>query len=198
VALSRMKYEKENIAKRTLMSKATGPFNDHPNLNAAAKSGTPVMGRLAPTIPYSVPQTATGQGAATNEVTATTAPPASAGVLDTKPDARAAGATGGAAPGTPEAAAGAPPAAATGAKPPEGIAGAPGSTGAAGLANVTSPVNSASADAPQNHTGVAAKAKTVKKKTPKKKKSDTNKKTSDTTGKQSDTTGKPSDPIKQQ
>src|SRR5580692_1380759 len=73
VALSRMKYEKENIAKRSLMSKATGPFNDHPNLNMAAKSGTPVMGRLAPTVPYSVPQTASGQAAATNEVTATTA-----------------------------------------------------------------------------------------------------------------------------
>ena len=203
VALSRMKYEKENIAKRSLVSKVTGPFNDHPNLNAAAKSGTPVMGRLAPTVPYSVPQTASGQGAATNEVTATTAPPASADVLNTKPDARAAGATGGAAPATTVGAPGdvtatAPAAAGTGAKPAEGIAGVPGATGAAGLANVTSPVNSAAAAAPQNHTGAAAKTKTVKKKTSKKKKSDSTKKTSDATAKQSDATAKPADPIKQQ
>jgi len=69
VALSRMKYEKENIAKRSLISKTTGPFNDHPNLNAAAKSGTPVMGRLSPTVPYSRFRRASGQAAATNEVT---------------------------------------------------------------------------------------------------------------------------------
>jgi outer membrane protein assembly factor BamD len=208
VALSRMKYEKENIAKRSMMSKVTGPFNDHPNLNMAAKSGTPVMGRLAPTVPYSVPPAASGQGGATNEVTATTAPPASADVLNTKPDARAPGATG----VTPDAAAagtapGGSPAAATGtgAKPAEGIAGAAGATGSAtGLANATSPVNSAAAATPQNHTGVAAKTKTVKKKTTKKKsdsakkKSDSTKKTSDTTSKSSDSTSKPTDPIKQQ
>ncbi len=44
VALSRMKYELENRQKRSLLSKATGPFAEHPNLNNAAKSGTPVMG----------------------------------------------------------------------------------------------------------------------------------------------------------
>jgi outer membrane protein assembly factor BamD len=215
VALSRMKYEKENIAKRSLVNKVTGPFNDHPNLNAAAKSGTPVMGRLAPTVPYSVPQTAAGQGA-TNEVTATTAPPASADVLNTKPDARAAGAVPGTAGGEPGAAAATAPGGATGAatgaapaasgaKPAEGVAGAPGSTGAAGLANATSQVNSAAAATPQNHTGVAAKPKSVKKKAAAKKKSDAakkksdaTKKTSDATGKQSDSTSKPSDPIKQQ
>ncbi|MGA3240421.1 MAG: outer membrane protein assembly factor BamD [Bryobacteraceae bacterium] len=206
VALSRMKYEKENIAKRSLMSKMTGPFNDHPNLNTAAKSGTPVMGRLAPTVPYSVPPAASGQGAATNEVTATTAPPASASVLDTKPDARAAGTTGGAA--APADAtvtatgAGAAPAAGAGAKPADGSPAAAASTSVGGLASATNPVNSASTATPQNHTGVAAKPKTVKKKTTKKKKSDSTKKTSDTTGKQSDATGgtttKPSDPIKQQ
>ncbi len=195
VAVSRMKYEKENIAKRSMMSKVTGPFNDHPNLNGAAKSGTPVMGRLAPTVPYSVPPAAAGQGAATNEVTATTAPPASADVLNTKPDARAAGATGsapgaaapaaaagdstGAATGaTTGAATGTAPAAGTGAKPAEGV---PGATGAAGLANATSPVNSAAAATPQNHTGVAAKTKTVKKKAAAKKKSDAAKKKSDAT-----------------
>ena len=205
VALSRMKYEKENIAKRSLMSKVTGPFNDHPNLNTAAKSGTPVMGRLAPTVPYSVPPAAAGQGGATNEVTATTAPPASADVLNTKPDARAPGAAGAAPDAATGTAPGAPAATGTGAKPAEGIAGAPGSTGSAtGLANATSPVNSASSATPQNHTGVAAKTKTVKKKTTKKKsdstkkKSDSTKKTSDTTSKTSDSTSKPADPIKQQ
>src|SRR5580658_5048171 len=111
VALSRMKYEKENIAKRSMMSKVTGPFNDHPNLNAAAKSGTPVMGRLAPTVPYSVPPAASGQGGATGAA----------------PDAAAAGTAPG---GSPAAATG------TVAKPAEGIAGAAGATGSAtGLAN---------------------------------------------------------------
>ncbi len=55
VAENRMKYELENREKRSMMSKAWGPFSSHPNLNEAAKSGTPQMGRLSPTVPRSVP-----------------------------------------------------------------------------------------------------------------------------------------------
>ena len=207
VALSRMKYEQENREKRSLISKATGPFANSPNLNAAAKSGTPVMGRLSPTVPRSVPPAAAGTTAVTNEVTATTAPAASESVLDKNPDARAAGAA-----GAEPAAAGAAPAAPAGtdAKPAEGTGGAAGSkTAPAGLAAATSTVNTTTADTvPQNHTGVAAKPKTSKKKSPpkkkksdttKKKSDDTKKKASDSTAKQSDSTSKPTDPvIKQQ
>jgi outer membrane protein assembly factor BamD len=198
VALSRMKYEQENREKRSLMSKATGPFANTPNLNTAAKSGTPVMGRLAPMVPRSVPPAAAGTNAVTNEVTATTA--ANPDVLDKNPDARAPGATGAA-----------PAAAVPGAdaKPAEGVAGATGAAAAteskgsaAGLANATNPVNSAAASVPQNHTGPAAKTKTAKKKASSKKKSDATKKkndatkkTSDTTGKTSDSTSKPTDPV---
>jgi outer membrane protein assembly factor BamD len=197
VALSRMKYDLENREKRSLVSKVTGPFNDHPNLANSAKSGTPVMGRLAPTVPYSVPPAAAGTTAVTNEVTATTAPAATEDVLNKNPDARAPGATGGA------------PATGTdGAKPAAPAPGTPATAepkgGVADLTSSTSPVNSAAATIPQNHTGTA-KAKSTKKKTTKKKKSDATKKssdstakTSDSTSKTSDSTSKPADPIKQQ
>lgn len=210
VALSRMKYEQENREKRGLVSKVTGPFNDHPDLGKAAKSGTPVMGRLAPTVPRSVPPAAAGTSAVTNEVTASTAPPASESVLDKNPDARAPGATSGvvgaggaSASGTGTAGA----AAATDAKPAAGTAGAPDAKGTStGLANAVNPVNSSTTAVPQNHTGPAAKPKNTKKKPAAKKKksdstkkkSDSTKKTSDSTAKQSDSTSKPADPIKQQ
>jgi len=200
VALSRMKYEQENREKRSLVSKVTGPFANTPNLNTAAKSGTPVMGRLAPTVPVSVPAAAAGTNAVTNEVTATTA--ANPDVLDKNPDARAPGATSGIAGGTPATPAG------TEAKPAEGVAAgaAESKDAASSLANATSPVVTTPATVPQNHTGPAAKTKTPKKKTPSKKKSDSTKKksdstskTSDSTGKTSDSTSKPTDPvIKQQ
>jgi outer membrane protein assembly factor BamD len=199
VALSRMKYDQENRTKRSLVSKVTGPFNDHPNLGNAAKSGTPVMGRLQPTVPKSVPGAAAGTTATTNEVTASQAPAATEDVLNKNPDARAPGATGGVA------------AAPDGAKPAEagaagtapaaaGTAGAAGAkSGATDLTAVTSPVNSTTTAVPQNHTGTAKPANTKKKTTSKKKKkSDATKKTSDSTAKTSDSTSKTTDPIKQQ
>jgi outer membrane protein assembly factor BamD len=210
VALSRMKYEQENRDKRSLMSKVTGPFNDHPNLGDSAKSGTPVMGRLSPTVPYSVPPAAAGTAATTNEVTASTAPAASESVLDKNPDARAPGATGGVAPGvtaggatgTASGTVGAP---ATGGDPTKpAAAGTPGSKDGAGLTAVTSPVNSTTSAVPQNHTGTAKPKTTKKKPTAKKKsdstkkKSDSTKKSSDSTSKTSDSTSKTTDPIKQQ
>ncbi len=177
VAENRMKYELENREKRSLLSKAWGPFSGHPNLNAAAKSGTPQMGRLSPTVPRSVPPGAAGSGGGlTNTVTATTA--ANPDVLDKNPDARAgtaAGAVNGPAGGTPAAGTTATPAAASGAPPAAGTGAAPGKT-ETGKAEAASPSAPAA-----NPPGKSAKtAKTPKKKAPKKKKGSDSTKT-DTT-----------------
>jgi outer membrane protein assembly factor BamD len=173
VAENRMKYELENREKRSLMNKAWGPFSGHPNLNTAAKSGTPQMGRLSPQVPLSVPPASAGTGGGvSNTVTATTA--ANPDVLDKNPDARTAVPAG----GTPAGGAPAPgaavalPADGTTATPPaNGASGATGSTGAAAAAkpDAASPVNTAT-DSPQNHTGKPAKVS--KKKAPKNKKGD--------------------------
>src|SRR5215469_2515240 len=71
VAYARGKYELENRPGRGIMSKVWGPFSDHPNLRDAAKSGTPEMQRLNPTVPRSVPATAI-TGATENQVTVET------------------------------------------------------------------------------------------------------------------------------
>ncbi len=172
VAENRMKYEIENREKRGMVSKAWGPFSGHPNLNTAAKSGTPQMGRLSPTVPVSVPATAAGNGGGvTNTVTVGTA--ASQEVLDKNPDARAT-----------VPANGAPTPAATetkGATPPPagGAAGATGSTGAAAVKpDPANPLN-ATPDTPQNHSAKPAKA-AKKKAPPKKKKSDSTSKSDST------------------
>ena len=84
VAENRMKYELENREKRSMISKAWGPFSSHPNLTEAAKSGTPQMGRLSPTVPRSVPPAAAGNGGGlTNTITVET--PANPNVLDKNP-----------------------------------------------------------------------------------------------------------------
>ncbi len=62
-----MKYEQENRSKRGLISKVWGPFSGHPDMTAAAKSGTPMAETLHPTVPASVPLTAAGtQGTSAN------------------------------------------------------------------------------------------------------------------------------------
>jgi outer membrane protein assembly factor BamD len=164
VAENRMKYELENREKRSMVSKAWGPFSGHPDTTAAAKSGTPQMGRLSPTVPQSVPPAAAGNGGGlTNTVTATTA--ASPDVLDKNPDARA---NGGAASGAAVTGSeiGTPTTGATGA----GTNGAPGATGSTGD---TTAKPAAEAPLPVNHTGKPAKAaKTPKPKKPKKPKND--------------------------
>ncbi len=173
VAENRMKYELENREKRSLLSKAWGPFSGHPNLNTAAKSGTPQMGRLSPQVPLSVPPASAGTGGGvSNTVTATTA--ANPDVLDKNPDARTAVPAGGTPAGgapAPGAAVALPADGATATPPANGASGATGSTGAAAAAKpeATSPVNTAT-DSPQNHTGKPAKVS--KKKAPKKKKGD--------------------------
>lgn len=86
VAYNRMKYELENRKKPSLSDTAFGIFKTGPSVRAAAKSGTPAMEPLRPTIPASVPipgETGTGF---TGDVSVQQVGANSA--LDTQPDAR--------------------------------------------------------------------------------------------------------------
>jgi outer membrane protein assembly factor BamD len=85
-AMARMKYQLENQQKPGPVSRALGIFQQHPDVRIAAKSGTPVMQGLRPTIPVSVPAGAAGAGGI-NEVNAAVVTDTSA--LDKNPDARA-------------------------------------------------------------------------------------------------------------
>src|SRR5581483_6290739 len=86
VAYARMKYEQEHRTKLGLMGRAFGMISGRPDVSAAAKSGTPAMTNLKPTVPPSVPTLAERE-AYINNVTAT--PVNGPSDLDTKPDARA-------------------------------------------------------------------------------------------------------------
>jgi len=106
VAYARMKYELENRTNPKLPSRVLGAFKKNPDVNLAAKSGTPAMSGLHPTTPASVPQpVSTGEGVG-SDVTVSTV--GDSKELDSRPDARmnppaaGAGATGTtpAAPGT--------------------------------------------------------------------------------------------------
>jgi outer membrane protein assembly factor BamD len=201
VAENRMKYEQENRTKKGMLGKLWDPFSSHPDLNNAAKSGTPQMGRLAPTVPASVPPAAAGNGGGTANTVTVSQTPANPDVLDKNPDARLS-VTGGAN--------GAQPAATTNATTPPGAGGNGVGTGAAanpanGAAGAKpaeegpkpDPLNplAAPATTPQNHTGPAKNAKPAKapkkKAPPKKKKSDdsTGKTNTDTTKADTDKTG---------
>jgi outer membrane protein assembly factor BamD len=85
VALARQKYELENTEKPGTMSHFWGIFRKSPDVRMAAKSGTPAMESLRPTVPVTVPA-AGAAGAPSAEVTAETITGPSA--LDTQPDAR--------------------------------------------------------------------------------------------------------------
>jgi outer membrane protein assembly factor BamD len=86
VAYARMKYEMENRNNPNFLSHFWGAFRKSPDTSLAAKSGTPAMTGLRPTIPASVPQP---QGAATgvgSDVTVSTV--SDSKELDSRPDAR--------------------------------------------------------------------------------------------------------------
>jgi outer membrane protein assembly factor BamD len=87
VAYARMKYEIENHSKTGLMGHVFGVFRTSPNLNMAAKSGSPQMTGLRPTIPASVPPVAAGSQGVSSEVSVSTVADSSA--IDKNPDARA-------------------------------------------------------------------------------------------------------------
>lgn len=84
-AVARMQWEKENRVKAGVVSKSTGFLRRGPDMSSAARSGTPAMTTIRPSVPMSVPQT--GAPGFTGDVTATTVSDPTA--LDTQPDARA-------------------------------------------------------------------------------------------------------------
>jgi outer membrane protein assembly factor BamD len=87
VAYARMKYEYENRQKAGMMSHMLGMFKHSPDTRAAAKSGTPAMAAVRPTLPLSVPaalNASTAGGVSDVNAQVVTDPTA----LDTKPDAR--------------------------------------------------------------------------------------------------------------
>jgi outer membrane protein assembly factor BamD len=74
-AAARMKFERENSTPRGALGKTLGMFSSHPDVRTAAKSGSPQMTSLQPTVPASVPTEAALaeqlKTAATGEVSAT-------------------------------------------------------------------------------------------------------------------------------
>jgi outer membrane protein assembly factor BamD len=105
-AYARMKYEIENRSHPGIIHRTLSPFESHPDVDLAAKSGAPAMQSVRPAIPVSVPAVAAGTQSGVSDVTATVAGNSEA--IDKTPDAR----FGVPAAGTPVAAA--TPAAATG------------------------------------------------------------------------------------
>lgn len=85
VAVARMKYEAENRTKTGMMHDFWGVFKKSPDMTRAAKSGSPAMTSLRPTIPVSVPVPA-GVPGGINDLGGTVITGRSD--LDTKPDAR--------------------------------------------------------------------------------------------------------------
>lgn len=85
VALARMQYELENRKKPGLLHPFWGIFRKSPDTTMAARSGTPVMESLRPSVPPSVP-TAAAETGVSAEVTAT--PITGPSALDIQPDAR--------------------------------------------------------------------------------------------------------------
>jgi outer membrane protein assembly factor BamD len=87
VALARMQYEKENASRPSMMRRSMGFLMRGPDLSSAAKSGTPAMTAMQPSIPASVPPPAADAGGAgVTDVTVSTSSDTSS--LDKQPDAR--------------------------------------------------------------------------------------------------------------
>jgi outer membrane protein assembly factor BamD len=86
VAYARMKYELENREEAGMMSHLWGMFRKSPDVRAAAKSGSPAMTSLRPSIPVSVPPATAGATGVSADVTV--APVTDSTALDTQPDAR--------------------------------------------------------------------------------------------------------------
>jgi len=87
-AVARMQWEKDNRLKTSTYYKATGLLRRGPDMSSAARSGSPAMTTLKPSVPPLVPQPGgTSAAGFTGDVTA--APVGQSNALDTKPDARA-------------------------------------------------------------------------------------------------------------
>jgi outer membrane protein assembly factor BamD len=143
VQISRMKYEQENHTRRGMMSKSLGIFSGKPDMTQAAKSGTPPLQGLRPTIPVSVPASAQPT-LGTNDVTISQ-PGGANSAIDTGAEVRSPAAAG----GTPAAGTAAPGA-------PAGTTTPATTTPATTTPATTTPPAPGTPDAnlpPQNHTG---------------------------------------------
>jgi len=86
VAYARMKYELENRVTPKLPIRVLDAFRKNPDTSLAAKSGTPAMSGLRPTIPASVPIPVGTSSDVSSDVTASTV--GDSKELDSRPDAR--------------------------------------------------------------------------------------------------------------
>jgi outer membrane protein assembly factor BamD len=180
-AVARMKYEQENRTKTSLLRAALDPFKGSPNLNAAAKSGSPTMTNPKQTIPLIVPIPAAQAGITDVTVAPVTDPTA----IERLPDARTTGtgATESKEPGAPATAAPGTPAAAPATATPASAAPASGTSApAAPAAGKPAPADAAVASAPaaQDQSTSTKKKKDTK---PKKSKKDTKTTSTDTSTK---------------
>jgi outer membrane protein assembly factor BamD len=85
-AYARQKYEMENRTKQGMMSKAIGMVTGHPDTSLAAKSGTPAMQTIRPSVPVSVPTVAAGGANGVSDVVGGVVQ--NTETLDKGPDAR--------------------------------------------------------------------------------------------------------------
>lgn len=90
VAVARMKYEQENYVKPNIVKRNTAFLRRGPDMSHAAKSGSPAMTGLRPTVPASIPIPAESlaAGPTSTDVTISTGVDNKTSSLDTKPDAR--------------------------------------------------------------------------------------------------------------
>jgi outer membrane protein assembly factor BamD len=70
-AYARQKYEIENRTRLGLVHRVLSPFESHPDVNLAAKQGTPAMASVRPAVPVSVPAIAAGGQNGISDVSAT-------------------------------------------------------------------------------------------------------------------------------
>jgi outer membrane protein assembly factor BamD len=86
-AYARMKYEMANRTRPGMIHRTIGPFESHPDVFMAAKSGAPAMESIRPTVPVSVPQAAAGgQTGGISDVSAGVV--GNTDAIDRQPDAR--------------------------------------------------------------------------------------------------------------
>jgi outer membrane protein assembly factor BamD len=172
-AVARMKYEQENRTKTGILRAMLDPFKGSPNVNAAAKSGSPTMTNPKQTIPLIVPVPAAQAGITDVTVAPVTDPTAierlpdartgGAGAADAKGEKPESGAPAAAAP-----AAGAPAPASTGSPAPGSPTATPATstpgTPAASAAGKPAPASAAaSTPAAQDQTSTSTKKKKEKK-----------------------------------
>ena len=67
-AYARQKYELETRKKLGLVSKAVGMVSGRPDMSLAAKTGTPAMTTIRPSVPVSVPEVAAGRTSGVSDV----------------------------------------------------------------------------------------------------------------------------------